>query len=47
MDSISALFGSKNGGSARDSPRCSSSSSVAKPGPSVAISNKIPFGSLK
>ena len=38
---------SKSGGSESRSPRCSASSSVAKPGPSVASSNRIPFGSRK
>src|SRR5215210_275849 len=38
---------SNAGGSDRRSPRDSSGSSVAKPGPSVAISNRIPFGSRK
>ena len=35
------------GGSCRASPRCSGDSSVAKPGLSVAISNRIPDGSRK
>lgn len=30
-----------------DSPKCSSGSSVSKPGPSVESSNRIPFSSLK
>src|SRR5699024_11307850 len=47
LRSILSRFSSRNGGSANDSPRCSGSSSVAKPGPSVASSNKMPFGSLK
>ena len=38
---------SKSGGRESRSPRCSASSSVAKPGPSVASSNRIPFGSRK
>ena len=38
---------SKAGGSDRRSPRCSAGSSVAKPGPSVAISNSTPLGSRK
>ena len=36
---------SRNGGEL--SPSASSASSVANPGPSVAISNRMPFGSLK
>jgi hypothetical protein len=43
--SISARRGSRNGGSASFSPSVSIGSSVAKPGPSVAISNRMPFGS--
>ena len=43
--SISALRGSMNGGSDRLSPSVSSSSSMAKPGPSVASSNRMPLGS--
>ena len=38
---------SNAGGSESRSPRCSGSSSVANPGPSVASSNRIPFGSRK
>ena len=38
---------SKSGGSDSRSPRCSSGSSVVKPGPSVAISNRTPLGSRK
>ena len=38
---------SNAGGSESRSPRCSGSSSVAKPGPSVAISNSTPLGSRK
>src|SRR5207253_8327450 len=38
---------SNAGGSDRDSPRCARSSSVAKPGPMVAISNRTPPGSRK
>ena len=38
---------SRNGGSESFSPSASSDSSVAKPGPSVAISNRMPFGSRK
>lgn len=45
--SISARRGSRNGGRARRSPRLSSGSSAAKPGPSEAISNRMPFGSRK
>jgi hypothetical protein len=45
--SIWARRGSRNGGSASFSPSVSKGSSVAKPGPSVAISNRMPFGSRK
>ncbi|MEA2837319.1 MAG: hypothetical protein QOD89_1869, partial [Bradyrhizobium sp.] len=45
--SISARRGSRNGGSASFSPSVWIGSSVAKPGPSVAISNRMPFGSRK
>jgi hypothetical protein len=45
--SIEARFGSRNGGKARLSPSVSSGSSAVKPGPSVAISNRMPFGSRK
>ncbi len=45
--SIAARRGSRNGGSANFSPSVASGSSVAKPGPSVAISNRMPFGSRK
>ena len=38
---------SNAGGSDSRSPRCSSGSSVANPGPSVAISNSTPLGSRK
>jgi len=38
---------SKSGGSERRSPRDSSGSSVVKPGPMVAISNRTPLGSRK
>ena len=38
---------SNAGGNESRSPRCSGSSSVAKPGPSVASSKRIPFGSRK
>ena len=38
---------SNAGGSESRSPRCSGSSSVANPGPSVASSKRIPFGSRK
>jgi hypothetical protein len=37
----------RNGGSASFSPSVAIGSSVAKPGPSVAISNRMPFGSRK
>ena len=45
--SMAARRCSRNGGSARVSPKDSSGSSVAKPGPSVAISNRTPPGSRK
>jgi hypothetical protein len=45
--SIAARHGSSNGGSASFSPSASIGSSVAKPGPSVAISNRMPLGSRK
>ena len=45
--SMPARWGSRNGGRARLSPRWSASSSVAKPGPSVAISKSTPPGSRK
>ncbi len=45
--SIAARWGSRKGGSASRSPRCSLSSSVAKPGPSVAISKRTRPGSRK
>jgi hypothetical protein len=45
--SIAARRGSRNGGSASFSPSVASGSSVAKPGPSVAISNRMPLGSRK
>src|SRR5262249_31893935 len=45
--SISARAGSYQGGRTSDSPRREGSSSTAKPGPSVAISNSTPPGSLK
>jgi hypothetical protein len=45
--SIAARRGSRNGGSASFSPSVAIGSSVAKPGPSVAISNRMPFGSRK
>src|SRR5688572_18505022 len=38
-------YGSRNGGSTTVSPSFPGSSSTAKPGPSVAISNRTPFGS--
>jgi hypothetical protein len=44
---ISARRGSRNGGSTTVSPSVASSSSTANPGPSVAISNRTPFGSRK
>jgi hypothetical protein len=44
---ISARRGSRNGGSATCSPSVSTFSSTAKPGPSDAISNTMPFGSRK
>src|SRR5580700_10112445 len=45
--SIWARRDSRNGGSASFSPSVSIGSSVAKPGPSVAISNRMPLGSRK
>ena len=46
--SISTLRSSKNGGKTNFSPSVSiSSPSTVKPGPSVAISNRIPFDSRK
>ena len=45
--SISLRWLSRNGGSASFSPSLSIGSSAAKPGPSVAISNRMPFGSRK
>ena len=45
--SICARRGSRNGGSASFSPSVSIGSTVAKPGPSVAISNRMPLGSRK
>ena len=44
---IAARRGSRKGGSATWSPSVAGSSSTAKPGPSVAISNSTPFGSRK
>ncbi len=44
---IAARCGSRKGGSTTFSPSVAGSSSTAKPGPSVAISNRIPFGSRK
>ena len=38
---------SNAGGRISDSPRCSGSSSIEKPGPRVAISNSTPLGSRK
>lgn len=45
--SISSRLLSRKGGKDRLSPIVSAGSSVAKPGPSVAISNRMPLGSLK
>jgi D-alanyl-D-alanine carboxypeptidase/D-alanyl-D-alanine-endopeptidase (penicillin-binding protein 4) len=45
--SSSPRRGSNRGGSDRRSPRCSRGSSVAKPGPAVAISNRTPLISRK
>lgn len=45
--SISARRASRKGGSESRSPRASSGSSTANPGPSVAISNRLPPGSRK
>lgn len=45
--SIEARRPSRKGGSARLVPRLSSGSSTANPGPSVAISNRLPPGSRK
>ena len=45
--SMAARFGSRKGGRASFSPMVSSGSSTSKPGPSVAISNRMPFGSRK
>src|SRR5947209_8945559 len=45
--SIAWRSASRKGGSASRSPRVAASSSTAKPGPSVAISNKTPPGSRK
>ena len=45
--SICRRLPSRKGGSESFSPRVASGSSVAKPGPSVAISNRMPFGSRK
>jgi AraC-like DNA-binding protein len=44
---IAARRGSRNGGSATCSPSVAGSSSTANPGPSVAISNRMPLGSRK
>lgn len=41
--SICSRWASRNGGNASFSPRPSKSSSTVKPGPSVAISNRMPF----
>ena len=45
--SISARRASRNGGSTSFSPSVSIGSSTPKPGPSEAISNRMPFGSRK
>ena len=45
--SIIARLGSRKGGKASRSPNVSLGSSASKPGPSVAISNRIPLGSRK
>ena len=45
--SMAARRGSRKGGSASPSPRVASGSSTVKPGPSVAISKRMPFGSRK
>lgn len=45
--SISLRSFSKNGGNFNVSPNVSISSSIVNPGPSVAISNRIPFDSRK
>ena len=45
--SIRPRAGSSHGGSTSVSPRCSRSSSTAKPGPSVASSKSTPPGSWK
>lgn len=45
--SICARRGSRNGGNASFWPSVSIGSSVANPGPSVAISNRMPLGSRK
>src|SRR5205085_7926791 len=45
--SISVRRPSRNGGSTSFSPSLSIGSSTPKPGPSEAISNKMPFGSRK
>ncbi len=45
--SICARLPSRNGGSTSFSPSLSIGSSTPKPGPSEAISNRIPFGSRK
>jgi len=45
--SIAIRRGSRKGGRASFSPSLSIGSSVAKPGPSVAISNRMPLGSRK
>jgi hypothetical protein len=47
LASIFWRFPSRKGGNDSFSPRVSIGSSVAKPGLSVAISNRMPFGSRK
>lgn len=47
VGSIRSRRCSNAGGSESRSPRCSCSSSVAKPGPIVAISKRTPLGSRK
>jgi hypothetical protein len=44
---IASRCGSRKGGSTTFSPSVAGSSSTAKPGPSVAISNSTPFGSRR
>ena len=45
FDLVPAGLGGRKGGRARDCPSVSIGSSTAKPGPSVAISNRMPLGS--